>query len=122
MTGSFGRRNFFGSLNKLMAVGGVMSQSKWLRAAPAVQRGEDYYEKLGVTKIINAAGTYTFVVQPRGNVPPAPVSGTPLTLGAEASGAIARWLVSGAGAVYGAAAVKATVNSGSSTGRNSMLP
>ena len=59
MIGSFGRRNFFGTLNKLMAVGGVMSQSKWLRAAPAVQRGEDYYDKLGVTKIINAAGTYT---------------------------------------------------------------
>ena len=36
-----------------------MSQSKWLRAAPAVPRGEDYYDKLGVTKIINAAGTYT---------------------------------------------------------------
>ena len=35
-----------------------------LRAAPAAahsdaRRGEDYYEKLGVTKIINAAGTYT---------------------------------------------------------------
>src|SRR5580765_314119 len=38
MTSSFGRRNFFGTLKKLMAVGGVMSQSKWLRAAPAVPR------------------------------------------------------------------------------------
>jgi len=31
---------------------------RFARAA-AVERGEDYYDKLGVTKIINAAGTYT---------------------------------------------------------------
>ena len=31
-----------------------------LAAAPSASAaGEDYYEKLGVTKIINAAGTYT---------------------------------------------------------------
>ena len=63
MNRSFGRRNFFGVLRKVTTVGGVMSQAHWLRAAPAAaraaQRGEDYYEKLGVTKIINAAGTYT---------------------------------------------------------------
>jgi uncharacterized pyridoxal phosphate-dependent enzyme len=29
--------------------------------APAVPVAEDYYDKLGVTKIINAAGTYTFL-------------------------------------------------------------
>src|SRR6201988_660959 len=29
--------------------------------APAEPEGEDYYDKLGVTKIINAAGTYTFL-------------------------------------------------------------
>jgi uncharacterized pyridoxal phosphate-dependent enzyme len=60
MNGSFGRRNFFGRLRNAVTVGGVLSQARWLRAAPATtQRGEDYYEKLGVTKIINAAGTYT---------------------------------------------------------------
>ena len=61
MNGSFGRRNFFGTLRKAVTVGGVLSQAQWLRAAPAraAQRGEDYYDKLGVTKIINAAGTYT---------------------------------------------------------------
>ncbi len=60
MNGLFGRRNFFGALRKAATIGGVMSQAQWLRAAPAAaQRGEDYYEKLGVTKIINAAGTYT---------------------------------------------------------------
>jgi L-seryl-tRNA(Ser) seleniumtransferase len=60
MNGSFGRRNFFGRLRTAVTMGGVMSQARWLRAAPpAAQRGEDYYEKLGVTKIINAAGTYT---------------------------------------------------------------
>ena len=60
MNGSFGRRNFFGRLRNAAAAGGVLSQARWLRAAPApTQRGEDYYDKLGVTKIINAAGTYT---------------------------------------------------------------
>ena len=60
MKGLFGRRNFLGTMKKVMAIGGVASQSQWLRAAPAATpRGEDYYEKLGVTKIINAAGTYT---------------------------------------------------------------
>src|SRR5690242_17103323 len=29
--------------------------------APAAPVAEDYYDKLGVTKIINAAGTYTFL-------------------------------------------------------------
>jgi hypothetical protein len=56
MNGLFGRRNFFGTLRKVVTAGGVMSQFQWLRAAPAAaQRGEDYYEKLGVAKIINAA-------------------------------------------------------------------
>ena len=64
MNSLFGRRNFFGRLRKAVTVGGVLSQAQWLRAAPAAarsaaQRGEDYYDKLGVTKIINAAGTYT---------------------------------------------------------------
>ena len=44
-----------------------------LRAAPAPDRaaddGEDYYDKLGVTKIINAAGTYTILTA--STMPPA---------------------------------------------------
>ena len=64
MSELFGRRNFFGALKKAVTLGGALSQSSLLRAAPeaarsAALRGEDYYEKLGVTKIINAAGTYT---------------------------------------------------------------
>ena len=60
MNSLFGRRNFFGTVRRVMTAGAVMGQSRWLRAAPAPdQRGEDYYAKLGVTKIINAAGTYT---------------------------------------------------------------
>lgn len=50
------RRGFFSWTRNAMAAAGAM------RAAPAsaaVEAGEDYYAKLGVTKIINAAGTYT---------------------------------------------------------------
>lgn len=50
------RRSFFGWTRNLFAVGAAQSLS--LRAA---ERGEDYYDKLGVAKIINAAGTYTFL-------------------------------------------------------------
>src|SRR5215470_8733047 len=53
------RRKFFSSIRNLLAAGGVLSQTPVLSAAQAVRPGEDYYEKLGVTKIINAAGTYT---------------------------------------------------------------
>src|SRR5215203_5918588 len=45
------RRTFFGT------IGTAAAASKAGKAASDV--GEDYYEKLGVTKIINAAGTYT---------------------------------------------------------------
>ncbi|SPF41279.1 Selenocysteine synthase (Seryl-tRNASer selenium transferase)-like protein [Candidatus Sulfopaludibacter sp. SbA4] len=55
------RRNFFGTVRNAVAAGGILGQFRSLGAAPAttVERGEDYYDKLGVTKIINAAGTYT---------------------------------------------------------------
>ena len=46
-------------------MGGLASQALPLRSAPApndpAEDGQDYYEKLGVTKIINAAGTYTIL-------------------------------------------------------------
>src|ERR1017187_4528345 len=56
-----GRRNFFGTVRNVVAAGGILGQFRSLRGAPATtgERGEDYYDKLGVTKIINAAGTYT---------------------------------------------------------------
>jgi len=41
----------------MLAAGGLASQARLLQGATA--EGEDYYDKLGVTKIINAAGTYT---------------------------------------------------------------
>jgi uncharacterized pyridoxal phosphate-dependent enzyme len=54
------RRKFFGAIRNLAAAGvGFVSPSPLLTAASTTKPGEDYYEKLGVTKIINAAGTYT---------------------------------------------------------------
>jgi len=52
------RRSFFSWTRNACAAGGLMSAAPAAaKAVPAA--GEDYYEKLGVTKIINAAGTYT---------------------------------------------------------------
>ncbi len=61
-----GRRKFFSTVRNLIAAGGVASQARGLQAAPAegqtsAGEGIDYYDKLGVTKIINAAGTYTML-------------------------------------------------------------
>ena len=54
-----GRRNFFTLIRNLLAVGGFAGQGRFLEAAQSPAHGDDYYDKLGVTKIINAAGTYT---------------------------------------------------------------
>ena len=58
------RRDFFAWSRGLLAAG-VASQAVPVKAAPAPTQpdgeGEDYYDKLGVTKIINAAGTYTIL-------------------------------------------------------------
>ncbi len=51
------RRDFFASINRTVAAGGVGFAIASRAAAAA--RAEDYYDKLGVTKLINAAGTYT---------------------------------------------------------------
>ncbi len=57
------RRGFLGHAKTALAV--VASQAVPLHAAKAPERtpqaGPDYYDKLGVTKVINAAGTYTFL-------------------------------------------------------------
>jgi L-seryl-tRNA(Ser) seleniumtransferase len=52
------RRSFFSWTRNALAAAGAMSATPSL-AAETAQAGEDYYAKLGVTKIINAAGTYT---------------------------------------------------------------
>ena len=59
-----GRRNFVTTFRNIVAAGGLASQFRLLHGKPAKTRpssveGEDYYDKLRVTKIINAAGTYT---------------------------------------------------------------
>ncbi len=51
------RRGFLGWVNSGVAALGLAGGK--LEAKDHALMGEDYYEKLGVTKIINAAGTYT---------------------------------------------------------------
>ncbi len=57
------RRDFFSWSRNVLALSAVNTVP--LGAASKTRRpseqGEDYYDKLGVTKIINAAGTYTFL-------------------------------------------------------------
>jgi L-seryl-tRNA(Ser) seleniumtransferase len=55
------RRDFFGSAGGLLAAGGLVAPPLASAALSEnkAEPGEDYYQKLGVTKIINAAGTYT---------------------------------------------------------------
>jgi len=71
MTPSRTRRDFFAWSRNLLAAGGF-AQTASLRGAPpppVAADGEDYYDKLGVTKIINAAGTYTILTA--STMPPA---------------------------------------------------
>jgi L-seryl-tRNA(Ser) seleniumtransferase len=59
MDGNRTRRGFLGRTNAALAALSLAGAK--VKAADTHQAavGEDYYEKLGVTKIINAAGTYT---------------------------------------------------------------
>ena len=59
--GLFSRRRFFRWTSSLAVTLGAspLLHSADAIAAPTVPAGEDYYDKLGVPKIINAAGTYT---------------------------------------------------------------
>src|SRR3954447_23822171 len=52
------RRSFFSWSRNALAATGLVSTAP-LTAEAVAAAGEDYYDKLGVTKIINAAGTYT---------------------------------------------------------------
>ena len=58
MTHSETRRAFFAWTKNALAATGILSAAPG-RAAAAATPGEDYYDRLGVSKIINAAGTYT---------------------------------------------------------------
>ncbi len=51
------RRSFFSWTRNAFAATGLLGTARAEAAVPSA--GEDYYDKLGVTKIINAAGTYT---------------------------------------------------------------
>ena len=60
--GFLSRRRFFrwvGSLTAGLGAGSLVSSAKTLSSPAASSDGEDYYAKLGVRTIINAAGTYT---------------------------------------------------------------
>jgi L-seryl-tRNA(Ser) seleniumtransferase len=59
-TQPFSRRRFFGWTSSLIASFGIPSFAESAKPTPPeTTGGEDYYDKLGVPKIINAAGTYT---------------------------------------------------------------
>jgi len=53
------RRGFLGWMNSALAGLGLAGQKLEAAGTGHTGEGEDYYQKLGVTKIINAAGTYT---------------------------------------------------------------
>ncbi len=57
------RRDFIAKVKNVLALGGFAGQVQMNAAAaeaePHPTTGVDYYDKLGVAKIINAAGTYT---------------------------------------------------------------
>jgi uncharacterized pyridoxal phosphate-dependent enzyme len=56
------RRNFFRQASNALAIARVATAPGEAGETPQPQEhGEDYYDKLGVTKIINAAGTYTIL-------------------------------------------------------------
>ncbi len=58
-------RNTSPTRRKFFASSGALLTSSAVSAIPSLAAGQtapvDYYDKLGVTKIINAAGTYTFL-------------------------------------------------------------
>ncbi len=62
MKGPDTRRRFFEKAKNLFAFGAAASlPATAANHHAAAEAGVDYYDKLGVTKVINAAGTYTFL-------------------------------------------------------------
>jgi L-seryl-tRNA(Ser) seleniumtransferase len=59
MDASRTRRKFLGWTNWALTAAGLASTPLLAADSRHSDEGEDYYDKLGVTKIINAAGTYT---------------------------------------------------------------
>lgn len=55
------RRSFFGWARNIAAGVAALGSGRAAETREAADNGEDYYDKLGVTKIINAAGTYTIL-------------------------------------------------------------
>ena len=53
------RRKFLAWGNSILTAGGLASRPMPAADTHKAAEGEDYYDKLGVAKIINAAGTYT---------------------------------------------------------------
>src|SRR5258707_965670 len=53
------RRKFLRWSNSILTAVGVAALPLQAADSRKAAEGEDYYDKLGVTKIINAAGTYT---------------------------------------------------------------
>lgn len=53
------RRGFFSWTRNALAAAGVSAATPVTAVAQTAAAGTDYYDKLGVAKIINAAGTYT---------------------------------------------------------------
>jgi L-seryl-tRNA(Ser) seleniumtransferase len=61
-TGSLTRRGFIGWARSIAAAAGVspfLPYSQVIAFSESAPTTDDYYDKLGVAKIINAAGTYT---------------------------------------------------------------
>ena len=55
------RRHFFERGTQALAAVGLLGQAGTTDAIASTAEPEDYYDKLGVPKIINAAGTYTYL-------------------------------------------------------------
>ena len=54
------RRNFFERINLALA-GLAVTRALPFQKANSAHEPVDYYDKLGITKTINAAGTYTYL-------------------------------------------------------------
>ena len=77
--GPLSRRRFFrwaSSLTAALGLAPLVSSAETASSPMTLPDGEDYYAKLGVPTIINAAGTYT-MTKPAGKMPPVVPSTTP---------------------------------------------
>src|SRR4030095_10220091 len=64
MSEKISRRKLLGKASQAMVAGGFVAYAASAAppaAAPRAKKGEEYYEKLGVVPLINAARTYTIL-------------------------------------------------------------